>query len=268
MRAAINGQYSDPFFGDASTSEGYQRRLRAVLQNRLTDFAEVMRKEGHTYTIIDEGTATLPQQISRSDYISKVKKLLERSRGRELPGTFDPLIVGELFHEQRQSWSKLVNRYVDVVLDAVYYVVRTVLAHIADHSTLEGLSGQFILFRLKKITGELRNKVKELLQPHDDGHPITYNPYLTQNVQKAQGKRQARDTKKTLEELFGADYTTVGLVNIKFNVNTLINMLVAKTEADMNNYASSTATDFMEAYYKVSIVKITFQLILREIRWP
>ncbi|KAF7445687.1 hypothetical protein A1F99_106730 [Pyrenophora tritici-repentis] len=36
----------------------------------------------------------------------------------------------------------------------------------------------------------------------------------------------------------------------------LINALVSKTEADMSNYASSTATDFMEAYYKGSTVNI------------
>lgn len=31
VKAAVDGQYSDPFFGDASTNEGYQKRLRAGL---------------------------------------------------------------------------------------------------------------------------------------------------------------------------------------------------------------------------------------------
>jgi hypothetical protein len=46
----------------------------------LTDFAEAMRKEGHRYVIIDEGLANSPHEISRSDYILKVKTLLKRSR--------------------------------------------------------------------------------------------------------------------------------------------------------------------------------------------
>ena len=50
-----------------------------------------------------------PSYISRLDYIAKVIRLLKRSRGWELPGTFDPLIVGQLFHEQREPWAKLVN---------------------------------------------------------------------------------------------------------------------------------------------------------------
>jgi GTP-binding protein EngB required for normal cell division len=266
IRAAIDGQYSDPYFGHASTSEGYQRRLRAVLQNTLTDFAEVMRKEGHTYTILDTGTATLPHQISRPDYILKVKELLKRSRGRELPGTFDPLIIRELFHEQRQPWAALVSRYVDNVLRAAHFAARSALEHIADQSSYGGIWKQFISIRLEGLAVELRKKVEELLQPHDNGHPITYNHYLTENVQKAQGRRRARELRGSLEKVFGGDYTGAGQININLNVDVLIDTLVTKTEADMNNYASSTAADFMEAYYKVSRFRPIYGCILTVIR--
>lgn len=256
IKAATDGPYSDPFFGDASTSEGYQKRLRAVVQNNLTDFAELMRKKGHTYNIIDEGIPKFPGQISRQDYISKVNLLLKRSRGRELPGTFDPLIIGQLFHEQREPWANIVNDTVDRIVRAVYHVVRAALAHVSDRSTLEGLLRQVLYPRLENLTKELKSKVHELLEPHDTGHPITYNHYLTESVQKAQGRRRERDIKKTLEEFFGGDYANKGRVQFGINVQSLIDLLVDKTEADMNNYASSTATDFMEAYYKVALKKI------------
>ncbi|KAF2676183.1 interferon-induced GTP-binding protein Mx [Lentithecium fluviatile CBS 122367] len=257
VKAAIDGLYSDPFFGDASTTEGYQKRLRAVLQNQLTDFAKVIRTKGHKHVIVDEfGMLMLSRQISRSDYISKVKTLLERSRGRELPGTFDPLIIGQLFQEQCEPWAALVNNHMEKIVRAAYSVVRTALSHVSDHSTLVGLLRRFINDRFQILATELRDKVKEILRPHDTGHPITYNHYLTENVQKAQGKRRMREIKKSLGQVLGADYTDHGVVNIDINVNTLINTLVNKTEADMNNYASSTATDFMEAYYKVALKKV------------
>lgn len=267
VRAAIDGQYSDSFFGDASTNEGYQKRLRAVLQNTLTDFAADMRKKGHTYTIIDEGSSKLPYHISRSDYVKKVSKLLERSRGRELPGTFDPLIIGQLFHEQHKPWAKLVDQYLETVLRAVHFLARTALAHVCDQTTLAGLSRRFIYVRLGRLTAELRNKVTELLKPYDTGHPITYNHYLTDNVQKAQSRRRAQEIKKALERVLGGDYSANGIVNIPVNVNTLINALVSKTEADMNNYASSTATDFMEAFYKVSKAHMPVVLKPNHNRW-
>jgi hypothetical protein len=256
VKAATDGLYSDTFFGDASTEEGYQRRLRAVLQNTLTDFADIMRKKGHTFDIIDEGFVKNSRQITCKDYITKVKTLLKRSRGRELPGTFDPLIIGQLFREQSEPWANLVNKNTEKVLRAVFDVVHAALGHCSDRSTLDGLLKQFIYPRLENLTTELRAKIDELLKPHDIGHPITYNHYLTENVQKAQDKRRTREIKKSLETFLGGDYTTQGEITVSMNVNNLLNVMVDKTEADMNNYASSTATDFMEAYYKVTIVRI------------
>jgi hypothetical protein len=98
---------------------------------------------------------------------------------------------------------------------------------------------------------ELQRKVTELVKPHDAGHPITYNHYLTDNVQKMQADRRMRGIKKTLEQFFGDDYTNLGTVKLSINVESLTKLIAKKTEADMDNYASSTATDFMEAYYKV-----------------
>ncbi|KAF1836453.1 hypothetical protein BDW02DRAFT_646135 [Decorospora gaudefroyi] len=258
VRAAVDGQYSDPFFDDASTTDGYQKRLRAVIQNTLTEFATDMRKKGHTYAIIDEegSTELPPHHISRADYVAKVAKLLERSRGRELPGTFDPLIIGQLFHEQRRPWAALVDQYLEKVLRAVYFLARTALAHVCDESTHAGLSRRFIYIRIEKLTAALRSKVAELLKPHESGQPITYNHYLTDNVQKAQSKRRAQEVRKCLENVLGGDYTAAGVVEIPVNVNALINTLVSKTEAGMTSYASSTATDFMEAFYNVAMKKI------------
>ncbi|KAI4654177.1 uncharacterized protein J4E78_007222 [Alternaria triticimaculans] len=258
LRAAVDGQYSDPFFGDASTDEGYQRRLRAVLQTTLIDFAANMRKEGHAITILDE-VPTEPlseRQMYRADYIIKVNKLLERSRGRELPGTFDPLIVGQLFHEQRKLWPELVDDCLEVIIRAADVLARTALDHVCDETTRTGISRQYITVRLAKLTDALRVKVAELLTPHDTSHPITYNHYLTDNVQKAQSQRQSRELRKSLKEVIGDDHSGKGTVKLHINVDTLVNTLLAKTEANMNSYASSTATDFMEAYYKVALKRL------------
>ncbi len=39
---------------------------------------------------------------------------------------------------------------------------------------------------MENIKAELSNKTDEILESHISGHPITYNHYLTDNVQKAQ----------------------------------------------------------------------------------
>jgi GTP-binding protein EngB required for normal cell division len=251
IKAATDGSYSESFFGDASTDEGYRKRLRANLQNILTKFADMMRKQGHTYDIVDQSSSKHPRQIFREDYISKVNTLLTRSRGRELPGTFGPLIIGQLFLEQRKPWTRLVSETMEEVVRAVRHVSYEALSHVCDPSTREGILIYVIYPKLDRLEKELQQKVTELLKPHDTGHPITYNHYLTDNVQKAQAERRMREIKKTLEHFFGDDYTDLGTVKLSVNVENLTKLLVTKTEADMSNYASSTATDFMQAYYKV-----------------
>jgi GTP-binding protein EngB required for normal cell division len=251
--AASDGLYTDVFFGDASTAEGYQKRLRACLHNILTNFAERMRKQGHTYDIVDHSPEKDSRQISRQDYISKVNTLLTRSRGRELPGIFSPLIIGQLFLEQRRPWTYLVKETVNEVIRTAHHVVSAAVSHVCDRSTREKVLRQIIYPKLNHLEKELQEKVTEIFKPHDTGHPITYNHYLTDNVQKAQDERRTREIKKTLEQFLGDDYTNLGTVKLSINVDRLINLLVARTEAIMDNYASSTATDFMEAYYKVGL---------------
>ena len=184
-----------------------------------------------------------------------------------MPGTFDPLIIGHLFHEQREPWAKLIDTYLETILQAVYFLARTALAHACDKTTLEGLSKHFIYTRLENLARNLRNKVTELLKPHETSHPITYNHYLTDNVQKAQSKRRAHEVKKSLMNLFGEDFIIQWRVNTPIDINVLVNTLVTKTEADMNNYASSIATDFMEAYYKVSKINKPYVLQSDSNRW-
>ena len=137
------------------------------------------------------------------------------------------------------------------VVRAVRHVLYAALSHVCDPSTREKILTCIIYSKVDLLEKELQKKVTELLKPHDTKHPITYNHYFTDNVQKTQAGRRMREIKKTLEQFFGDDYTNLGTAKLSVNVENLTKVLVTKTEADMNNYASSTATDFMQAYYKV-----------------
>ena len=47
VKAAVDGTYNDPFFGDAKSELGYQKRIRAVMQNLNLDFADNISRQGH-----------------------------------------------------------------------------------------------------------------------------------------------------------------------------------------------------------------------------
>ena len=114
IKAAVDGVYVHKFFGDAMTLVGFRKRLRAVVQDALLEFEKDMRREGHSQEITEEASprkkVDTPKQISRSDFLDNVRELVRRSRGCELPGTFNPLVIGDLFYQQSKPWKRLVER--------------------------------------------------------------------------------------------------------------------------------------------------------------
>jgi hypothetical protein len=254
MKAAVDGEYSNPFFGSARTVEGYRKRLRARVQNTLAEFEEKMRAQGHYRSIVetepDNWSSLGPKQVSRSTYINEVKHLMSRSRARELPGTFNPLIISELFAEQCQPWNALAAE----VKNNILQVVDDVADAIADHVALEETKTAILYMigdGMEGLKKELSEKSKELLLPHTEGHPITYNHYLTESVQKAQAKRRKDKLEIELERMFKAEGLRKGCLVDIYSLD-LSNKLAEQTEVDTERFGSELAIDYMQAYYKVS----------------
>jgi len=252
VKGAIDGVYTDGFFAGTKASEAYSRRLRAVVQNTLSDFAEQMREEGHARIIQDHRVNCDSRTVSRSDYIEEVKVLMKESRGRELPGTYNPLIVTELFSKQCKPWEGLVHALSQRITASSYTTVNLVLQHIADEQTAGALLREVVGPSLERLKVDLATKVKEILEPHLSGHPITYNHYLTDNVQKAQAARHRRQLEGKLKSFFGNSEQTQDATYYHFDMKALLNTIASHTEPDMDKFSCSMATDMMEAYYKVS----------------
>ncbi len=102
-----------------------------------------------------------------------VSEPMRRTRGLELPGTFNPMIVGDLFFNQSQLWSKFVQEYMDHIVAAARTTVELILAHSADASTAESLLCEFINPAFDGCVKKLRRKVQEALQPHQREHEQT-----------------------------------------------------------------------------------------------
>jgi len=148
VRAAVDGTYGDRFFGDSKSNEGYSRRLRAVIQNLHLQFAEDMRVRGHRRRFIDDDDHEVspsrstepriyPEIISRTRFLGEISDALNRARGRELPGMYNPLIVGDLFFEQAEPWEKLAERHLRKVWNATRAFLEMVVSHLTDETTAE-----------------------------------------------------------------------------------------------------------------------------------
>jgi hypothetical protein len=249
MKAATDGFYTEPFFGPSE--EGYRKRLRAVVQNSLTGLATTMRLEGHTMEIVETASPTNPRQISRSNYITVVKAHMIRSRGCELPGTFNPAIIGELFREQCNPWKPLLERWSGSIIQSARYTVNTILEYIVDIKASQEITRRLTDPAINEIRALLNDKVQELLEPHLSGHPITYNHYLTENIQRQLTERRRKELEKCIKNFIDNH----GAINTR-DIGSLVGVLLSEKEADMDRYACSSAIDMMQAYYKVSRLPI------------
>ncbi|KAL1953240.1 hypothetical protein VTO42DRAFT_3355 [Malbranchea cinnamomea] len=259
IRAAADGMYHDAFFGTSDTEEGEKRRLRAVVQNTLLSFADEMRKNGHAVKIYEDEhenwiAANSTREITRSRFADQVKKLMAKTRGCELPGTYNPLIISELFRDQCKPWKGLITQFVADIVNSVHYTIGSVLDYAAEEDTAAKIRQEIINPGLSELRENLDKKVAEILEPHLSGHPITYNHYLTESVQKARTQREKRRMEKAFQTIFSdlRDRKEQYWINPK----ALLSQIVEGTEADMDNHASFEAIDMMEAYYKVALKKV------------
>lgn len=281
VTSAINGDYSNrDFFGKSATLDGYTKRLRARIQNTLSDFSTSMRLRGHSKTIVEEDlpfpgwnspgppspgpllpkppsprppspkpVVPEPFKVPRRLFVQEINVMLSRNRGRELPGTFNPSIVEEMFRAQCEPWANLARQYVHLVFGLARTTLIAALRHVADSETAARLIASLLNPAFDDLEASVDNKLQELLEPHINGHPITYNHYLTENIQKAQRERHNSKISEALKKYMDPETTTniyQDLIPAK-----LYSAISKATEPNMDNYAAMVAVDTMEAYYKV-----------------
>lgn len=262
MKASVDGIYTDVFFEDAESDRGYCQRIRAVIQMLNQQFARQLEERGQYRRIGDPqteksegGSADSTLQISRADFISYVQNLMLRTRGRELPGTFSPMIVADLFKEQCRPWKAILRDHVENVGAAARELLKLVCAHTADDTACRFLLQEIVNPAMDHIMMTLQAKADKLLLPHSNGHPITYNHYFTETLQKVRDERKVSEVRSVVAKwLEKEEHEVSGKLQLRgiFDLGGLIDSLTARTEPDMERFAASEALDCMMAYYKVS----------------
>ncbi len=258
VRAAVDGTYNGPFFEDAQSMYGYSKRLRAVVQNLSEDFAEEITQHGNYRQLCSspDGSSAPEGQllVTRDEYLSHIGNLLKKTRGRELPGTFNPMIVRDLFLEQCSPWEGLTTNHITTVWEAAKEFLRLAVDYVADEATAKALLEEIIVPALEGLQQTLKQKTKELLLPHQRGHPITYNHYFTETLQKYRVQRREHELRDILKDFFNMDdleqpYYSGSSVYPK----RLLAKLLKSSEPDMNRFSSSEALDCLLSYYKVNL---------------
>ena len=217
-KAGVNGYYESDYFRTVDTGSDFgstlhERRLRAAVQLLNAKFAKAMCKLGHKYKFEglisleddesdgdadtlasgvdsdqDEAEAKLDRVgspsfpaskvLCRSKALSWVKIVLIRTRGRELPGNFNPLLIGELFWEQSENWQGLAEDHLDHVSVLCSNFVIDLLRDICPLDVSSRVQASIVEESLKRRLEAGEAELKKLLQDRKR-YPMTYNHYYT-----------------------------------------------------------------------------------------
>ncbi|KAI7283211.1 hypothetical protein KC345_g3022 [Hortaea werneckii] len=289
VKAAVNGQYEHEFFGDLDPDadigdKSNMRRLRAVAQHFNLQFASTIRQYGHKLAIIEpnsgvaaeepqlepgyEHFAELQEHIEPSEAVNRVRRILIRSRGRELPGTFNPLLISQLFWEQSSNWQAIAAYHIENVASICWNLVETAVDHAVSKDVADRIKAMKVedalVTRVEAAKAELGRIIADLKH-----HPITHDPSYTAIVQKMRQEKHNAKFENLVEKagihIFNVNHSNTSGRYLKPDVmNNGIHTLL---EPDMDKTSAEDALDCQKAYYKEEvkyfISAITKQVIER-----
>ncbi|KAF2795549.1 hypothetical protein K505DRAFT_273051, partial [Melanomma pulvis-pyrius CBS 109.77] len=241
--AATKGDYENEFFADQSL---FDRRLSAMIANRGVEFGEEIRTEGARWKVV-EGVSKKKNQPTRAEAVEEVRKLLKKSRGRELPGLPNPLLVGEVFREYSQPWEGLARQYIEDVWNTTKNFVEQALQHLTDATVSDALLRHLLDPIMDQRLTLAYAKLDELMAVHKE-HPETRNHDFIDRYNSLQRKQSEAKTTKALEEAFKRN----GEMSAE-DIPHLLMLLRRNTEADLDLVAAESTFNAMEAFYKVAI---------------
>ena len=246
-KSSCDGQYEHGFFGDPLDGSAPSRRFRAVVQNLNLAYAERIRLYGRHINIRGSGL-----EGKNDDAISWARELLLSSRGRELPGTFSPMLIGDLFRAQSKPWERISDDHLRDVWVKAKGHIEDILSSLMSKETCAALLSHSVSGAMDICLENARKRMENLFADRKK-HAITYNHYFTENIQKSFNARIEKRLLEGLEKCLPIENDKYGEPARRAAPLDLTGLcsVVSRTTVDMDTYASIEILDHLEAFYKV-----------------
>jgi vacuolar-type H+-ATPase subunit E/Vma4 len=173
------------------------------------------------------------------------------SRGRELPGSYNHVVLSELFHEQCSRWGDIARDHLATVFSLVEKFASAAVCHIiADDQVRSAVTRrvrQALNSSLKKAQEELRSILSD-----EQAHPVTYNHYYTDNIQKAREDASRKGLQASIDHAVANEWKgKLHVSNTEMDLTKLSSSLQSRVVVDMTKQACEESLAALNAYYKV-----------------
>jgi hypothetical protein len=173
------------------------------------------------------------------------------TRGRELPGNYNHVLLSELFHEQSSRWGDIAKNHLQTVSSLVDWFVRAVLDYcITDDYVRRGIQ-QRIQHSLNTNIQSAQEEMGKILSD-ERSHPITYNHYYTDNIQNARTEAAKKKLEDSMNHAIAKDWNgKLHVSNTTVDLRKLSSSLQTRVVVDMTEQACLESLAALDAYYKV-----------------
>ncbi|KAJ5719304.1 Dynamin family protein [Penicillium malachiteum] len=274
IKGALNGMYDLDEVEFSSLKLDTECHLRAAVHLENQRFADFMRMHSRQRRLIsDTGENSDDDDSARNtvhylrylgsrpgdtdDYeelvvtekqmLGWVKEMYHKSRGRELPGNYNDHFLRDLFHVQSASWGRISRSHVDIIVALVTLYLESVLHSLLKEPTVRGKIWRIVKVALDQNVENCHKELATLLRD-EQGYPITYNHYYTDNIQKTRLEKE----RKSFEELVRSSICKNTSIS-QSQINNLVKSLQMTAEVNMVDQACSDALTALNAYYKVAM---------------
>ena len=294
-KAAVNGHYEGEYFAHdkdetfSVESNTTIRRLRAVIQYKNAEFSNLLSTRGYKYHIgerkeakvdgevtdkvnidseavkIDVGPMasiaepTTPTHWSKPRAMDWVRRVLVRTRGKELPGNFNPLLIGELFWEQSSKWQRMAEHHVADIADVCTRFLDALLREKCPKDVHIRLWSSKLE---DTLTSRFDGSAREIEKIMEDikSYPITYNHYYTDTIKKRRREREEKclancidnATQHILLPGCSSNHTSA-----QVDSGRAAREYSDAVDPDMENHTCEEALDCLYSIYKVSEVVLS-----------
>ncbi|KAI6608869.1 hypothetical protein MCOR14_012096 [Pyricularia oryzae] len=263
VQAALDGNYHGPYYEFFDHVE--DSRLRAVVHKINGKFATDIRTHGKKRVLRpaeseidwtpDENSIKENNEkelfVTQEEMKNWVKKVYLRTRGRELPGNYNHVLLAELFLEQSSRWLPIATAHVESIIAIVtrwlQHATRVVLPE-------DKLRGDVLAICYQWMEDAGNDALMELdkLKKDEQRQPITYNHYYTDNIQKSRHGFLREAVEGAIKNTASSDYYgKLHVSNIPMDIEKFLEAMKRKVNVDMDDQACAESMAGLEAYYKV-----------------
>lgn len=218
-RSAANGLYDHTYFNSSQVRAfamvDNPNRLCALVASCGLEFSDIMNKHGHKYSFNSRVTFGASNSFSPgkntirsvmvgnedvvidqlglgpNESLAMVKGVLANNRGTELPGSFNPRLIGELYQIQSQNWGRLAVRHIAHIAALCEAFCNALRNHLAPRRTSNGYLDNIIEEALARRVQAAKVELGKILED-EKCPPLTFNHYYTLTIQKARLQKRKR----------------------------------------------------------------------------